>query len=56
MTRVSKQGGLRHISRRRPSPPSVKTGPKKDELPNGFRLHENAAPADAVNRFIPKIM
>lgn len=56
MTRMSKQGKKRHVSPRRPKLSSVKTGPKKDNLPEGFKLHENAAPAAFMNtRFIPKI-
>ena len=56
MTRISKQGKLRHISYHRPRPPSPKTGPKTNNLPLGFRVHENAAPAEsASSRFIPKI-
>lgn len=56
MTRISKQGKLRRISKRRPAPPSQKTGPKKDNLPLGFKLHENAIPAvNEAQRFFPKI-
>ena len=56
MTRISKQGKLRRISKRRPVPPAEKSGPKKDNLPIGYRTRENAAPAEqAASRFIPKI-
>ncbi len=56
MTRISKQGQLRNISRRRPAPPTPKTGPKPNNLPLGFRPHENAIPAEsAKTRFFPKI-
>jgi hypothetical protein len=56
MTRMSKQGSKRHKSPRKPRPPSQKTGPKKDNLEQGFKLHENAAPASLVSgRFVPKI-
>jgi hypothetical protein len=56
MTRMSKQGKKRHVSPRRPRPPSPKTGSKKDNLEQGFKLHENSAPAAlAGTRFIPKI-
>jgi hypothetical protein len=56
MTRMSKQGKKRHVSPRRPRAPTLKTGPKKDNLSEGFRMHENAAPADLIStRFIPKI-
>ncbi len=56
MTRMSKQGERRAISPRRPSPPSLKTGAKKDNLKQGYKPHDNAAPSDAVaGRFIPKV-
>lgn len=57
MTRISKQGRKRNISRRRPRPPGPKTGPKKDNLEFGYRAHANVAiVADSItNRFIPKI-
>ncbi|MBS0625333.1 MAG: hypothetical protein JSS32_04715 [Verrucomicrobia bacterium] len=56
MTRMSKQGKRRHVSPRRPRPPSEKTGPKKDKLEHGFKFHENAAPAElGTTRFVPKI-
>lgn len=56
MTRTSKQGKLRRISKRRPAPPSPKTGPKKNDLPLGFKPHENAIPTDGTaTRFFPKI-
>ena len=56
MTRMSKQGKKRHVSPRRPRPPSQKTGAKKDNLEQGFKVHENSAPAALANsRFIPKI-
>lgn len=53
MTRTSKQGRLRRISKRRPSPPAPKTGPKKEK--HGFRSHLNTIPAElAASRFFPK--
>lgn len=56
MTRTSKQGKVRRISPRRPRPPSPKTGAKRDALEFGYKIHENAVPAEAVpSRFIPKI-
>lgn len=54
MTRMSKQGERRAVSKRRPKMPSPKTGAKRDNLPQGFRVHENAA-QDAELRFVPKI-
>jgi hypothetical protein len=56
MTRMSKQGSLRAISRRRPRPPSSKTGPKIDKLQFGYKPHENAMDSEsAAARFIPKM-
>jgi hypothetical protein len=52
MTRISKQQERRAVSRRRPKTPSPKTGPKRDQLPFGFRTHENGAALPL--RFIPK--
>lgn len=54
MTRMSKQSKRRAVSKRRHRPPSTKTGPKRDNLEAGYRLHENIA-AEAPLRFIPKI-
>lgn len=57
MTRISKQGERRHISHHRPKPPSAKSGPKKDNLLNGFLAHKNMAPGESTqSRFIPKIL
>jgi hypothetical protein len=56
MVRISKQAKKRAVSRRRPAPPAKKTGPKKDALPQGFKLHANAIEgALAQISFIPKI-
>ncbi len=56
MVRISKQAKKRAVSRRRPAPPAKKTGPKKDNLPQGFKLHANAIEGDlAQASFIPKI-
>ncbi|NGX57591.1 MAG: hypothetical protein K940chlam3_00484 [Chlamydiae bacterium] len=56
MTRMSKQDKRRAISPRRPRMPSEKTGPKKDNLPKGFKEHANALEGDiATTVFIPKI-
>lgn len=56
MTRMSKQGKLRNISKRRPRLAGPKTGPKRDQLEYGHKVHENALTAESVlNRFIPKI-
>jgi len=52
MTRMSKQGERRGRSPRKCKFPSPKTGPKKDNLPVGFREHANAL--ESQNTFIPK--
>ena len=56
MVRMSKQSKIRAVSKRRPAPPSKKTGPVKDALPQGFKVHANAVEGDfAHTSFIPKI-
>ncbi len=56
MTRMSKQGKKRHTSPRKPRLAGPKTGPKKDNLECGHKVHENALKAESIlNRFIPKI-
>ena len=50
MTRTSKQERKRHVSRKRPSPPSVKTGSKKDI---SFKEHKNTI--STIGSFIAKI-
>jgi hypothetical protein len=56
MVRISKQNERRAQSRRRPSPPSPKTGPKKMNLALGYKEHPNALEGDqAQMAFIPKI-
>lgn len=55
MTRMSKQGERRAVSHRRRRPISKKTGPKRDNLEFGYRLHENGITATSTpNRFIPQ--
>jgi hypothetical protein len=54
MTRISKQAERRALSPRKPRLPLAKTGPKKDNLKFGYRLHQNALPQEiAQQRFIP---
>lgn len=53
MTRQSKQGERRAVSPRKRHYPAAKTGPKEDNLPNGFKEHTNAA--NSKDFFIPKI-
>ncbi|MBS4163177.1 Uncharacterized protein PRO82_000475 [Candidatus Protochlamydia amoebophila] len=56
MTRMSKQGERRNRFPRKHRQPSTKTGPVKDNLPNGFKDHTNAIEGDlAAAAFIPKI-
>lgn len=54
MTRMSKQGERRAKSPRRSKAPSIKTGSKKDHLPEGYKVHENAYSGEG-SVFIPKI-
>lgn len=56
MTRSSKQSRRRAVSFRRPKPTGIKSGPKRDQLTYGYRIHENAVPeAAASSRFFPKM-
>ena len=56
MTRTSKKEERRNRSPRKPKIGGVKTGAKKDNLPRGFKEHENAIknPESEIS-FIPKI-
>lgn len=56
MTRMSKQGERRARFPRKHRAPSAKTGPLKDNIPNGFKEHVNAVSGDLAKMvFIPKI-
>ena len=56
MTRMSKQGKIRHASPRRPRLAGQATGPKRDALEFGYKQHENALGSESSQtRFIPKI-
>lgn len=56
MTRLSKQQRRRKLSPRRPKLGTVKTGPKKDALEHGYKVHENALTTENnISAFIPKI-
>lgn len=56
MTRISKQGEKRNRSPRKRRGPAAKTGPRKDNLPQGFKVHANAIQGDTAKlAFIPKI-
>ena len=51
MVRMSKQGKRRAMSPYKTKYPAAKTGPKKDNLPKGYREHSNGANVDKI--FIP---
>ena len=54
MTRVGKKEERKNISPRKRRPNMAKkTGPKKDNLENGYKVHNNALNEDIA--FIPKI-
>jgi hypothetical protein len=54
MTRPSKQAQRRMICPRKLKPSfAKKTGPKKDNLSHGFKLHENSIQSNQV--FIAKV-
>ncbi|MCI5052230.1 MAG: hypothetical protein MRY21_03715 [Simkaniaceae bacterium] len=53
MTRMSKQGERRNRCPKKRKYPAAKTGPKKDNLANGYREHVNAA--QEHNVFIGKV-
>lgn len=56
MTRMSKQGERRAVSRRRPRAPVPKTGPLKDNLPEGYKPQPNAVSGEMASKvFISKI-
>ena len=56
MVRISKQQERRNTSPRKRKAPSAKTGALKDNLPEGFKPHQNALSGDAAAfGFIPKI-
>ena len=54
MTRVGKKAERRAISPRKHKKPSPKTGPKQDNLPLGYKPHENSFSGEG-SVFIPKI-
>jgi hypothetical protein len=56
MTRIGKKEERRNRMPRRPKLAGPKTGAKKDNLPLGFREHENALSGDIATRvFIPTL-
>lgn len=57
MTRRSKQERRRAVSFRKPRYPAEKTGPKKDQLEHGHKVHLNALEEGmSLGRFIPKMV
>lgn len=56
MVRISKQAERRARCPHRPRLPGIKTGPKKDNLPRGFKIHSNGieGPELIYKMFIPK--
>ena len=53
---MSKQGKRRNTSPRRPNIAGQKTGSKKDALPKGYKVIENAVEGElSKTSFIPKI-
>ncbi|HSW87459.1 MAG TPA: hypothetical protein VLG49_08190 [Rhabdochlamydiaceae bacterium] len=56
MVRISKQQEIRNRCPKRRRNPSPKTGPLKENLPLGFKAHENGLDGNlAQSLFIPKI-
>lgn len=56
MVRISKQGERRSKSPHKPRPPVEKTGPRKENLKEGYKPHENALEGEiSAKAFIPKI-
>lgn len=56
MVRISKQAERRSQYPRKHRKPSQKTGPLKDNLPNGFNEHKNALEGEAAaTAYISKI-
>jgi len=56
MVRLSRQTKRRAVSFRRPKSPHPETGPKKDNLPKGYKEHKNAVQSNAgVAVFIPQM-
>lgn len=56
MVRIPKKLREQGKSFRKHRPPSPKTGPKQDQLPLGYKSHENAIDGEiAAHAFIPKI-
>lgn len=56
MVRISKQAERRAKCPHRPRPPAPKTGPKKDQLAEGYKSHTNLVQDSKLAQkiFIPK--
>lgn len=52
MTRMSKDSERRGVSPRRPKRAGKKSGPKKDNTPEGYRVHPNALEGTALGSMI----
>jgi len=56
MVRISKKSERRAQFPRKRQAPSPKTGPKKDALEKGYKVHVNALEGElAHNAYIPKV-
>ena len=56
MVRISKQQERRNQSPKRRRRPVPKTGPKKDNLPLGYKEHQNAIEGGLTSMmFVPKV-
>lgn len=56
MVRISKQAEKRNRSPRKHRAPSAKTGPRKDNLPHGYKATPNALEGEiSAKAYIPKI-
>ena len=56
MVRISKQAERRSKTPHKPRPPAEKTGPRQENLKEGYKPHTNALEGEiAAKAFIPKI-
>jgi hypothetical protein len=55
MTRMSKKGKRRAVSPRKHKIPSIKSGPKRDQLSFGYKPLENAVEDKGLAVFIGKV-
>ena len=52
MVRISKQAVRRAKCPHRPRPPAIKTGPKKDNLAEGYKTHANSVEDEVLSQKI----